>query len=144
MGSRQRARELALNLLYQIEASTDLPKEVAERFYSAESWASDERTYSTILAFGVLAHREEIDQKISSVLEKWRFERIADLDRNIIRLGIYELVYAEDIPPKVAVNEAVNLAKKFGSGEKSYAFVNGILDAIYQADRREIDTSKSP
>jgi transcription antitermination factor NusB len=143
MSSRQKARELALNLLYQIESSADTPQGVAERFYTQESCDRDEKLYSTILAFGVIAHQETIDGYISAVSQHWRFERLADLDRNVIRLGLYELLYAEDIPPRVAINEAVNLAKKFGSSPKSYAFVNGILDAIYQAHRDQIDPSKT-
>lgn len=80
---------------------------------------------------GIRAHRPEIDRLIEERAEGWRLERLHSVDRNVLRLAIYELLYREDVPPEVVINEAVELAKRYGT-EKSPAFVNGILDRIYK------------
>ena len=87
------------------------------------------REFAIELVNGVYEHRAEIDDLISRFSEHWRLERMSAVDRNIIRLGVLELLYREDIPAKVSINEAVDLGKRFGS-EDSGAFINGILDRI--------------
>ena len=92
------------------------------------------RRYACSLVLGVLAERRELDRLIADVAENWRLGRMAIVDRNILRLGAWELAYNPDIPEKVAIDEAIELAKRFGSKE-SGAFVNGILDQVRQAKR---------
>lgn len=95
------------------------------------------------LVQGVLAFREEIDQRLRSLSEHWRLERMSIVDRNILRLGAYEVLYRTDIPPKVSIDEAVELAKEYGD-EKSSAFVNGILDALAATRLKDAATEQSP
>ena len=90
-------------------------------------------TYANLLSQGVGGHMEDIDQKISDYATNWQIKRMAIIDRNIMRIGLYELKYTTDIPPKVAINEAVELAKKYGDLESS-KFVNGILDKIHKKE----------
>lgn len=88
------------------------------------------RAFFQTLVAGVRAHKSEIDDRIVNVSSNWKLSRMNCVDRNIIRIALYELLYCEDIPPKVAINEAVDIGKKYGT-EKSGAFVNGVLDSIY-------------
>lgn len=88
------------------------------------------RAFFQTLVTGVRAHKSEIDDHIVLVSSNWKLSRMNCVDRNIIRIALYELLYCKDIPPKVAINEAVDIGKKYGT-EKSGAFVNGVLDSIY-------------
>lgn len=135
MSSRRDGREIALQLLYLAEwdASKGGAKLIDEYRGGLAS-----RTFERddpALAFaearidGVFEHRVELDRLIKKKARGWRLDRIAMVDRNILRLGVFELCYCSDIPPKVAINEAVELAKRFGSDDSS-SFINGILDAI--------------
>ena len=90
---------------------------------------SETQRFARELVDGVLEHRSEIDERIKSVAENWDLARMAVVDRNVLRLGVYELVHRRDIPPKVTINEAIDLAKRYGTAE-SGTFVNGILDRI--------------
>lgn len=134
MRKRTKAREEALKILYQAEI-TRRSIESANDYY----WTQKEKYDKTVRMFagriieGVEQNLEEIDGKISTYATNWQLKRMAIIDRNILRMGVYELVYAEDIPPKVSINEAVELAKKFGDTESS-KFVNGILDKIHKTE----------
>ena len=129
MGARRRGREAALQILFAID-STGAAPEVALRDHFAFLAASVEgRDYAAELAQGVADHSAEIDAMIRKVSEHWRLERMPRVDRNILRLSAYELMYLPDVPRRVTLNEAIELAKRYG-GEGSPGFVNGVLDRI--------------
>jgi N utilization substance protein B len=132
MRKRTKAREYVLQMLYQVDVTRGNWQEILKSFweFSEESNISDElKGFSAELLGGVVEHMQEIDKKISRYAANWQLERMAFVDRNIMRLGCFELIFREDIPPKVAINEAVELAKKY-SGLESGKFVNAILDQI--------------
>jgi len=134
--SRSQCREWALQFLYQAEFAGERRAEDLSRF-----WGHFQKgpvpAYLQALVEGVAAHLEELDALIARYSEHWRLERMAAADRNLLRLAVYELLYQPGIPPKVVINEAVELAKRYGT-EASGAFVNGLLDRIRQAVGREI------
>jgi len=130
MGKRRRSRELAIKVLFHLEFSNDDPARAFTLICDNFGAVEEGRAFSRELVEGVCEHRKEIDGLLSGASEHWRLERIAKLDRTILRIALYELLYRNDIPPKVAINEAVDLGKKFCS-EESGAFINGILDKIY-------------
>ncbi|MDD5108048.1 MAG: transcription antitermination factor NusB [Candidatus Omnitrophica bacterium] len=132
MRKRTKSREYVLQMLYQVDITRGNWQEVLENFWQSNEIGeiSDElKDFSSQLLGGVIGHMQEIDRKISKYAANWQLERMAFVDRNIMRLGCFELLYREDIPPKVAINEAVELAKKY-SGTESGKFVNAILDQI--------------
>ncbi|PIQ90841.1 MAG: transcription antitermination factor NusB [Candidatus Omnitrophica bacterium CG11_big_fil_rev_8_21_14_0_20_41_12] len=132
MRKRTKAREYVLQMLYQVDITRGDWKEVFESFWQSnklDDTAADSKDFSTELLGGVVGHLEDIDKKISKYAANWQLERMAFVDRNIMRLGCFELLYRQDIPPKVAINEAVELAKKY-SGIESGKFVNAILDQV--------------
>ncbi len=133
--SRRKARELALQILYQIELTQQPVNEVLLVFFSHLYPQKNIEEFSRRLVYGVKEHQQEIDQIISKYSENWELERISVVDRNILRIGIFELLWCPDIPPKVGINEAIELGKKFGT-EKSAAFINGILDKIAQIKKQ--------
>lgn len=130
MRKRTQARELALQLLYQVDLlKGKLTKEEREAFLAEHAEGHEVREYARELVDGVLRHQPAIDAAIDEVAKNWDLGRMAVIDRNILRMGIFELLHRPDIPPKVAINEAVDLAKKY-STKNSSAFVNGILDKV--------------
>ena len=134
MRKRTQAREFALIILYQKDVTRFEIQSVVDNFWIDQKEADAEiREFTGRLVFGVNQNLDSIDEKISSYATNWQLKRMAIIDRNILRLGLYELLYAEDIPPKVTINEAVELAKKFGDVESS-KFVNGILDKIHKTE----------
>lgn len=134
--SRSRCREWALQLLYQAEYLEHRQGDIV-RFWRHFGEEDKVPSYLVKLVEGVAAHQEELDTLIRQYSEHWRLERMAAVDRNLLRLALYELLYRPDIPTKVVINEAVELAKRYGSDE-SGAFVNGILDRIRQTVGREV------
>jgi transcription antitermination factor NusB len=137
MRRRTQARELALQLLYQVDLlKGNLSREEREKFLAEHAEAPEVREYARELAAGVEKHRPAIDAAIDEVATNWELGRMPVIDRNILRMGIFELLHRDDIPPKVAINEAVDLAKKY-STKNSSAFVNGILDRIKELYRRD-------
>ena len=132
MRKRTKAREYALQMLYQVEITRGNWQETLESFWQnneREDIPAELKDFSAQLLGGVIKHMQEIDKKISKYAANWQLERMAFVDRNIMRLGCFELLHRQDIPPKVAINEAVELAKKY-SGVESGKFVNAILDQI--------------
>jgi len=123
---RREAREFLLAALYRRE-HVDAPLDEM----LAEVEPGDQRDYIETVFEGILERRDEIDRMIGERTVGWRFERLALIDRNILRLGVYELLYLDEVPPEVAMDEAVELAKKFGT-EQARSFVNGILDRIWK------------
>ena len=123
---RRKAREFLLSALYRRE-HVDTP--LGEML--AEIKAGDQRGYIETVYEGILDRLDEIDRMLGERTVDWRFERLALIDRNILRLGVYELLYLDEVPPEVAMDEAVELAKKYGT-EQARSFVNGILDRIWK------------
>jgi len=137
MGSRRRARESALQVLFGLDWTPTDPAVAMEEYWSrfaGERPASyDEvRRHCTELVLGVVTRRPEIDARLQACSHHWKLDRMSAVDRNILRLGAFEFLYlGERVPRKVAINEAIEVAKKFGN-EDSGAFINGILDRIAQ------------
>jgi transcription antitermination factor NusB len=131
MRKRSLAREFALQILYEIDITHDEYAAILGTFWHLiEDDVTDEvKRFAAELVELVMAHRDDIDKKISEYATNWELDRMAVVDRNVLRLGGCELLYRTDIPPKVSINEAVELAKKF-SGLQAGKFVNGILDKI--------------
>ncbi len=135
--SRSRCRELALQFLYQAEFNGQRRAAEVTAFWQHFRKGTKTPPYLLELVEGVAAHLEELDALIASHSEHWRLERMAAVDRNLLRLATYELLYQPQVPPKVVINEAVEMAKIYGA-EGSGAFVNGILDRIRVAAGREV------
>ncbi|MEW6172132.1 MAG: transcription antitermination factor NusB [Bacillota bacterium] len=127
--SRRRAREAALIVLFQIDVGRAETEETLSR--TMEDWKIPdlEREYVRDVVFGTLAKQERIDENIRRLSHDWKLERMNSVDRNLLRLALYELLYREDIPTNVAINEAVELSKRYG-GEDSPRFINGILGKV--------------
>ncbi len=134
MRKRTLARDWALKILYQTEMTARSIDSMAEAFWADEGPKDPEIIeFCKRLVGGVQENLKAIDEKISQYATNWQLKRMAVIDRNILRLGVFELHYAPDIPPKVTINEAVELAKKYGDLE-SGKFVNGILDKIHKTE----------
>jgi transcription antitermination protein NusB len=129
MGRRRRSREIALQVLYQMEVVELPPDDALRLYYEYFEGAMDLRPFCEELVHGVYRHKEEIDRLIGSASEHWRLERMSIVDRNILRIALYEMLYCSSIPPKVSINEAIDLGKMFGSSD-SGGFINGILDHL--------------
>lgn len=134
MRKRTQSREWALKILYQADITGKSITTAAEDFIGGEEKPNTEiADFCRRLASGIEQNLGTIDQKICAYATNWDFKRIAVIDRNILRLGIFELMHTPDVPPKVIINEAVELAKKYGDLESS-KFVNGILDNIHKKE----------
>jgi N utilization substance protein B len=131
MRKRSQSREFALQVLYQIDITDESADVSLENFWqNFEKEVSDEiKNFTEELVKGVVQNLKTIDEEITRYATNWELSRMAVVDRNILRLGSYELMWRTDIPPKVSINEAVELAKKY-SGMQAGKFVNGILDRI--------------
>jgi transcription antitermination factor NusB len=126
---RSRGRELALQFLYQVDLrGAELIAEAAE-FLGGQEPDREAREFAGRLIQGIHEHRAELDGVIGEVAENWNIERMAVIDRNVLRIACYELLQCKDIPPKVAINEAIELGKRY-STQNSGAFINGILDKV--------------
>ena len=139
MGSRRKGRELVLTLLYRTEFSDDKNiKRAIENIIrlDAEQAKSDTTDFAEDLFKGVLGNKEIIEKLLEKYLEHWEIDRIAVMDKNIMKMAVYEILFRDDIPDIVSIDEAVELAKKY-STENSGGFVNGILDRI-RKDKKEI------
>jgi len=129
MATRRRAREVVLQMLFQLEGSGASPHQVVESYRSCFGEGPLPDGFAEKLFMAVAGSIGEIDGVITTASDNWRLERMSRVDRNILRMGVHELESSEDTPPLVAINEAVELAKRFGT-EDSPSFVNGILDRI--------------
>ena len=127
---RRLAREIALAFLYQWDIRGDEVLPELDDLLLRDRRPPEVSEYAKELVHRTLANREALDRHISAAAENWRVERMAVIDRNILRMAVYEMdLRRDDVPPKVAINEAIELAKRFSTGE-SGAFVNGILDRV--------------
>lgn len=129
MGARRRGREAALQILFAVDATGDTFERALREYFQYLASAADGREFAELLVEGYAARADEVDAVIRKVSEHWRLERMPRVDRNVLRLGAYELMYMKDVPRRVTLNEAVELAKRYG-GEGSPGFVNGVLDRI--------------
>ncbi len=129
MGNRRKSRELAMQALFSMESSQNDSKEVLERFCQNFTPSKKVLPFFLKLVEGVMETGSEIDAVIERYSDNWKISRMSGVDRNILRIAIYELMYCNDIPSKVTINEAIDIGKRFGSNE-SGAFINGILDGI--------------
>jgi N utilization substance protein B len=131
--ARRRARESALQMLYQWEVGRAAPGDVILTYWPARDEAADlpdsHKDFANGLVRGTVGRREEIDRLIASCTQNWRIERMAVLDRLVLRLATYELLAEPATPAKVIINEAIELARAY-SGDESVAFVNGVLDGV--------------
>jgi N utilization substance protein B len=135
MGKRRDGREAAIQYLYQLDLNGRDVTAEAQDFWRLQKGEEGEeldartRAYAEQLVAGVAAHLPAVDALIEKYAANYKLERIAAVDRNIIRLAIYEMFHCDDVPPVVAINEAIEIAKRFGS-EESGKFVNGLLDKV--------------
>jgi N utilization substance protein B len=141
MGRRTKARECAFQLLYQWAITGDPMEQVMEGFWRLRSGTPHMRAMAERLARGAQARAAELDAAIAEAATHWRIDRIAPVDRTILRLGAYELLAEEATPAAVILDEAVELAKRFGEAD-SPSFVNGVLDAIRRCFRDAAGVSK--
>lgn len=127
---RRKAREYALQVLFQLDIRKEKPSvTLFKRFWAEEDPDDEVRGFAEEIAKGTYKHLKTINAKILASAKNWTLERMATVDRNVLRLATYEILYRLDIPPSVTINEAIELAKKYGTDE-SGAFVNGILDNV--------------
>ncbi|HVT43715.1 MAG TPA: transcription antitermination factor NusB [Thermoanaerobaculia bacterium] len=129
MGARRKARELALQMLYQHDLSGNAPEAIIATFEDLQKSRSNIREFAVRIFEGTLRHLTEIDQMIIQQADNWRLSRMAAVDRNIIRMSIYEFMYEDETPTLVVIDEAIEIAKRYGT-QKSSQFINGILDGI--------------
>jgi N utilization substance protein B len=129
LGKRRRSRQFALQVLYQRDVTKQDALKAVTQWKEHFSPNEEKDEFVERIVLGVLRHCQEIDRLIEQYSENWRLERMSIVDRNVLRMAIFELLYCEEIPPKVTMNEAVDLGKKYGS-EDSGSFINGILDRI--------------
>lgn len=149
MGFRRKGREYALQLLFEsdvVRGEGTALEAVTGRF--APFWAQrraqpEVRSFAEILVRGVAGHEHEIDRMLTRHARHWSLDRMAAVDRNVLRLAVYELCYEGDVPPRVVLNEAIEIAKKYGS-EDSGAFVNGVLNDIVQTETAVGDRRAAP
>ncbi|TDI46981.1 MAG: transcription antitermination factor NusB [Acidobacteria bacterium] len=129
MGKRRRARECALQMLFQIDLIGVEPAEVYAQFWDEHDTEDDVRAFSQELVDGVCTTREQLDARITEIAEHWRIERMAVVDRNVLRMALYEMNRQPQTPIAIVIDEAIEVARRFGS-EESAKFVNGVLDAL--------------
>ena len=151
MGQRRRSREVALQILYRMDMTHSPPDEAISLHYELATTDDDRevevsqpvRPFAERLVRGVHLNRDEIDQTLISASENWRIDRMSIVDRNILRIALFEMLFCPDVPPKVSINEAIDIGKKFGS-EDSGAFINGVLDNILANLQKSAQTSEAP
>ncbi len=133
MTRRSRGREVALQVLYQVEQNAHVPLPEVRRFVQRRLLGDRKLCeFTEGLIAGVKEHQARIDTLISEAAENWRLDRMAAIDRNILRLGVYEMMFSQEVPARVAINEALELAKRYSTAQSS-RFVNGILDRLLQS-----------
>lgn len=140
MGARRKARVCALQMLFQFDIARPQVDELVNTYWEAfgEEVGDVGRDFSNRLALGALSHLDEIDALIKRRAENWRISRMAVVDRNILRLAIYEFLFEPDTPKTVVINEALEIARRFSTFEATQ-FINGILDAI----KRDLETTQN-
>ncbi len=135
--SRRVARETALQVLFQIDftGEVDSLEQVIEHWAKEFAVSEKNKKFTSELVEGTLKHKQDIDEKISATAHEWALDRLNTVDRNLMRLAIFEMLYYPDTPQRVTLNEAIEIAKKFGS-EESGKFINGILDKLMDSSEK--------
>jgi len=142
MGNRRRARELAMQALFYMDMRKGSLEEMLELYCRCFSPSKKNLPFFLELVNGVMQHRPKIDSIIERFSNNWKLSRMSCVDRNIIRIAVFEMLFCRDIPPKVSINEAIDVGKKYGTDE-SGAFINGILDSIRLAlDENRFDNEE--
>ncbi len=136
MGTRRKARELALQALFYLDTNPVDPETMIDLFCKSRTPSKKALPFFLSLTNSVIENLQEIDDVIKRFSSNWKISRMSCVDRNILRIAIYEILACPDIPPKVSMNEAIDIGKKFGT-EESGAFINGILDSIHLAVEKE-------
>ena len=136
---RRLARERALQFLYGLDHTRYDWQEVLEEFWKENPARPSTRAYADKLVRGVCDHRESLDQVIEAALDRWTPDRIGYVERALLRIGVYEMLHEDDVPMNVAINEAIEVAKRFG-GEEAPRFVNGVLDRVRRTQEQEAQT----
>ena len=131
MGKRRAARELALKFLYQTEFNSNSPDSELNSFCERANVSEEIQDFTQTLIKNIFFHKKEVDRLLKKISANWVPDRMAIIDKNILRLGICELLFDSTTPPKVVINEAVEIAKKFGT-EESPDFINGILGKVFK------------
>jgi N utilization substance protein B len=134
MGGRRLSREMALKALFQIDLVNANMEETMKYTFENGEFSDEVKEFTLILVKGVMSNLSEIDKKINNNTKNWSLERITNIDRNILRISICEILYLKNIPKSVSINEAVELAKKYGT-KSSSSFVNGVLGKIDKDDK---------
>ncbi len=129
MRRRTRAREIAVQFLYQLDLRGDEALEFLHEYVEGETTDKEMRDFTIRLIQGSRRHQEETDSRLCQVTRNWDLSRMATLDRNVLRMAVFELLHCPDIPPKVTINEAIEIGKKYSTAN-SGAFINGILDRV--------------
>ena len=137
MGARRKARELALQMLYEHDVSGTEPQEMFRRSEDLQKASEGIRSFTERLVSGTLVHRDDLDVIISRQAEHWRLARMPVVDRNILRLALFELLHEPETPRPVVIDEALEIAKRF-STPRSSQFINGILDGVLKSKRAEV------
>lgn len=140
MGQRRKARECALQILFQLEFNAADPGSLVKVYWEHQRASREVREYGTWIVERILEHGETIDRTIQAASKNWRLARMAVVDRNILRIAVGELLYAPSLVPAIVMDEAIEIAKRY-SGEESAVFVNGVLDAVV---RRLAGTTEAP
>lgn len=136
MRNRTKARECALKILYAVDIRKEPEEDYARLFWENHPTVKNEvKEFSAFLAEGVSKNKNFIDSLISKYATNWQIQRMPAIDRNILRMAAFELLFAPDIPPKVSINEAIEMAKRYGDKD-SGKFVNGVLDKINKTEKR--------
>jgi len=133
MGGRRLSRELALKILFQIDLAHSNLLDVLKYTFEENNYTEEVKDFCLVLVRGVEEHITEIDMTIKKYTDNWSLERITNIDRNILRIAIYEILLLDDIPKSVSINEAVELSKEYGT-KSSFSFVNGVLGKINKKD----------
>ncbi|MCJ7829924.1 MAG: transcription antitermination factor NusB [Desulfobacterales bacterium] len=144
MGNRRRSREMAMQALFYMDMSPYDPQQTVKLFCQSFDPAADVLPFLLKLINGVVGCQAVIDATIERFSSNWKIGRMSCVDRNVLRVAVYELIFCRDVPAKVSINEAIDIGKKFGS-EESGAFINGILDSIRIAmEKHEIQVGDQP
>lgn len=142
MGARRKARELTLQVLFQVDVGGIQLEDVIENSWRIKSVSPDVRDFAMRMSEGVKENLSNIDKLIKKYTKNWEISRINNIERNVLRIAIYELLFCADIPYKVTINEAIEVAKKFSTLE-SGKFINGILDRIAREETDKVDKEKT-
>lgn len=143
MRRRTKSREYALQMLYQVDIRHADWRQILSEFWVEHDAPEEVQAFANRLVAGTAQHQHDIDQLITKHADNWDMKRMAIVDRNILRLGAFELLHMEEVPPTVCINEAIELAKRFGDSETG-KFINGILDAVYKHHPRAAGAGAAP